>query len=837
MARFLHSVISSRSVVIVGTYLITCLGLSGVSHILHERLKTETGLAQSVVVDIDDVRSTLLERTTSRIDLSFLDRDPELPRRFFEVRWTGVWYVPDDVPVDVYAAADDFVAIRIDDQLVLERSVAAGMHTTSARIAPGAGLHRLTVHYAQRGAAYNLRVQWAPAGGRPRPFNPEHLFPVTPAPEQIARNERLQLFRKLVIAVWAVPPFVYLLWIGLPPLAHFRRHRLSGVAKQVWRWYTSIAGQRWASLTRETRTRQKTWTMLGALVVVLLFGLPLFIGLGSEDLHNDEAIYSYAVDRILETDEWLTPESSPQTAFPGDPRDRPEAFFEKPPLKFWIVALPIKLGLLPHDEFGLRFWDAVFGAIAFIYVFLIGRRLVDPVCGAAAVFLLFVHSPLMFGHGIRSNVMEAALILSYAGGVHHFLAWSESDRPAIRRIHIFSVAGWFTLGFMTKFVAVGFLPMIVGMTALCFKDWRQRLWVDVRSWAGAGGMVVVLIVPWFAYEYATSGPRFWDIMFGAHVYDRMRGTLAPSHVQPWSYYYAGLYGQLTTVGARTWVVVGAALWMLESARNRWKGGVLVLTWYLIPLCIISMSLAKLYHYSLPFLPPIALMGAYPASLLARLARRLYTASTWTEWIAHSSWRRPARYAVSALPVVFLLFAWPVEQYGAMLGAFGNGRRPLSALRTCLVNEFDTLRATSPNVVARVYMHFPAGKGLIHPFYYYYRVFDLWEHLESPSDADLFVRIFVPSHRAVTLIPPDDYLSFLQRIGSPELEAELHAWAIKQGDPALVAGHSNNRLTSTLPAAVQMRGAGLSDALFLLPGPLSRCADVATSEGGVLFRGG
>lgn len=206
-------------------------------------------------------------------------------------------------------------------------------------------------------------------------------------------------------------------------------------------------------------------------------------------------------------------------------------------------------------------------------------------------------------------------------------------------------------------------------------------------------------------------------------------------------------------------------------------------------------------------------------------------------IAHSSWLRPARYAVSALPIVFLLFTWPLEQYGAMLGAFGTGRRPLSALRTCLVNEFDTLRATSPNVVARVYMHFPAGKGLIHPVYYYLRGFDQWEHLNSPSDADLFVRIFVPSHRAVTLIPRDDYLSFLQRIGSPKLEAELHDWAVKQGDPALVAGYSNNRVTSNLPAAVLIREAGLGGVLFLLPGPLSRCADVATSEGGVSFRGG
>jgi len=198
-------------------------------------------------------------------------------------------------------------------------------------------------------------------------------------------------------------------------------------------------------------------------------------------------------------------------------------------------------------------------------------------------------------------------------------------------------------------------------------------------------------------------------------------------------------------------------------------------------------------------------------------------------IAHSSWLRPARYAVSALPIVFLLFTWPVEQYGEILGAFGNGRRPLSALRTCLVNEFDTLRATSPNVVSRVYMHLPAGKGLSHPFYYYLRGFDEWEHLNSPSDADLFVRIFVPSHRAVTLIPRDDYLSFLQRIGSPKLEAELHDWAVKQGDPALVAGYSNNRVTSNLPAVATSEGG----VLFLLPGPLSRCADAEYSA--VLIR--
>ena len=67
---------------------------------------------------------------------------------------------------------------------------------------------------------------------------------------------------------------------------------------------------------------------VGLIAVLCLFCAPLFVGLGDWDLGNDEAIYSYAVDRILETGDWLTPRSIPH--------DGP--FLEKPPLKFWMVA-------------------------------------------------------------------------------------------------------------------------------------------------------------------------------------------------------------------------------------------------------------------------------------------------------------------------------------------------------------------------------------------------------------------------------------------------------------------------------------------------------------------
>ena len=188
-------------------------------------------------------------------------------------------------------------------------------------------------------------------------------------------------------------------------------------------------------------------------ITVAAFGLPLFYGLDHVDLANDEAIYAYAVDGILETGEWMSPKSIPHTTGPGDPREREfgTTFLEKPPLKFWITAAPIWLGILPRDEFGMRFMDALLGVLAFGYVYWIGRRLVDPLCGFASVWLLFVHSPLLFGHGIRSNVMEASVMLAYAGGIAHFLAWRDGDgRQATR--HVYAVAGWiaFAVTFFAK---------------------------------------------------------------------------------------------------------------------------------------------------------------------------------------------------------------------------------------------------------------------------------------------------------------------------------------------------------------------------------------------------
>jgi len=348
---------------------------------------------------------------------------------------------------------------------------------------------------------------------------------------------------------------------------------------------------------------------LWLVVVIVAFCLPLFVGLGKPDLETDEAIYSFAVDRILEVGDWLEPKSSPSET---------DVFLEKPPLKFWLVAAPIKAGVLPHDEFGLRFIDAAFGGAAFAYTFAIGALLAGPVCGAVAVLLLFIHNPLVFAHGLRTNNMEASLILSYAAGVFHFLRWSALEDERRRRRHAMWAGLFFVLGFMTKFVAALFLPLTLGLAAVAFPRVRKRLVEDWRTWLRVGTVVFLLCAPWFIYSQIRFGSQLWETILGEHVLRRMTGYLDPTHVHPWDWYLQQMWQEFVNERMQWLIAAGVLVLFVQTVRRRWFEGAVVLLWAVLPTAIISAGTSKLYHYVYPFLPPVVLAAGYLVALVVML---------------------------------------------------------------------------------------------------------------------------------------------------------------------------------------------------------------------------
>lgn len=363
----------------------------------------------------------------------------------------------------------------------------------------------------------------------------------------------------------------------------------------------------------------RRWPVL----VLILFCLPLFFGLRSADLETDEAIYSYAVDRIVEGGEWLVPVLSP---FDNEP------FLEKPPLKFWIVAPAIKAGLLPDDELGFRFWDAAMGGLAFLYVFAIGALLAGPVCGLVAVFVLFVHWPLLLQHGIRGNNMEAPLLLAYCGGVYHFLRWSAFAPAVLRRDkHAWAAGLYFVLGFMTKFVAVIFLPAFLGLAALLFTPTRQALVRSWRQWLAVAAGVLVLVAPWFVYAQIRFGGHLWRTILGEHVYARFTVGLDRNHLEPWTYYYVNLWNRFGDFHTAWLVAAGFAVLIVQTIRRRSFIGAVIVLWAVLPIALISLGSSKLYHYAYPFLPPLALGGGYLVALVMMLAPvQVRKAAEWIE---------------------------------------------------------------------------------------------------------------------------------------------------------------------------------------------------------------
>jgi hypothetical protein len=335
------------------------------------------------------------------------------------------------------------------------------------------------------------------------------------------------------------------------------------------------------------------------------------VGLDRYDMHNDEAIYSYAVHRLLETGDWLNPR-----AIPSD-----YLFIEKPPLKYWLVAGAMKLGVVPRSDAGMRAWDPVFGTIAFLYVFLLGRRLAGPVCGLVAVFTLFMVKPLVFDHGLRSNNMEAALFLAYAAGIFHLMRWVESPEGTARG-HAWAATAFIVLGFMTKFVAVVFLPAVVVAAALWRPGGPPRLRAIWGEWWRPALTATLVVIPWFIYQMVTLGSAFVNEIFGAQVFKRFTAYLDPTHLQPWHFYFTSAWHELNASHLAWLTAAGGILLVWRAvARGDWNARVFLL-WWSLPVPLISFGSSKIFHYLFPFLPPLALAAGLAASTFLALAQNI-----------------------------------------------------------------------------------------------------------------------------------------------------------------------------------------------------------------------
>jgi 4-amino-4-deoxy-L-arabinose transferase-like glycosyltransferase len=574
-------------------------------------------------------------------------------------------------------------------------------------------------------------------------------------------------------------------------------------------------------------------------VVIAAFCIPLFAGLDRKDLENDEAIYSYAVDSILWRGDWLNPVLSPFDSI---------TFLEKPPLKFWLVAAPIGLGLVPHNELGFRIWDAFFGALAFVYVFAFGCRLVSPICGALAVFTLFVYDPLLFDHGLRGNNMEAPLLLCYCGGVYHYLRWAAADAGRSSRGHAAAVMLFFFLGFMTKFVAALFLPVVLVSATLLDRAARQKVIAEWRLWAALTAVFVAVAAPWFLYQYLRVGNGLFEVMFGEHVMQRFTTSLDPMHVKPRSYYVTTIADWLARSGLSGLAIAGSILLVVRAFVQPRLDAWLVIVWFVVPLVLISGGTSKLHHYAYPFLPPLALAVGFgpawlvsavrpyldaimqsldrhvsgfrlprgflrPVILIVAVAAGVLSVATFVfgqvdvrigglQILRNSHIARPlvvsfvlaafAGRAVTAarllVPAALMMALVPMSEYESSLEEIARNRHVLRDTGACLVRVRAAERAagrSAPGIYA-----VGGERWFLHSYYYYFRHAGGWESAPTGDAATISKGLFVAGEQRPMLLGDDAYR------------------LVKQTWP---------EVGQVVPSLA------LRDVLLLMPGPYAGCA--------------
>ncbi len=203
-----------------------------------------------------------------------------------------------------------------------------------------------------------------------------------------------------------------------------------------------------------------------------------------------------------------------------------EPFCEKPPLTYWLAAVPIRL-------FGTAAWAArlpnlLYAVIATIGVGLLARRSAGPFAGgvaAAAISTFLLSYQAMIWLATDAPLLAAvciALLGAYAG------FYATSCRERLRGYTLMHAA--LAIGFLSKSAAAWMVP---ALTVLTLVVWERR-WRELMRWELYAGLLLqaVMILTWVWFVYTgTDGPAHLKVFFWNNLVGRFARVDAPSELQ------------------------------------------------------------------------------------------------------------------------------------------------------------------------------------------------------------------------------------------------------------------------------------------------------------------
>ena len=296
----------------------------------------------------------------------------------------------------------------------------------------------------------------------------------------------------------------------------------------------------------------------------------------------DEALYAVRAKYIVETGNWLD-----QT--PG----AVEGLYSSvhPPLYIWLTSITVKL--FGQQLIFYRIWSLIFGLLTLLVLFLFFN---DKKKGLIAV-LIAGTSPFYLSYfhlGQLDTIYTFFVIL----GLLYQKRYFETDSFKYQVL----TALVFGLALMSKMLVGLLLPFSIALAyiVIILKD-KTKFYKLFKGFSLILIIGLSIALPWHLYMFKQHGQDFINSMFGYHLMERMR---------------EGIESNTTSLGKLFFVnqlliqfsvpVIFAAVIFIKKLKKLDNTDILLLSFFVVPFLIFSVSATQLRTYTFPMILPLSL---------------------------------------------------------------------------------------------------------------------------------------------------------------------------------------------------------------------------------------
>lgn len=473
------------------------LGASVLWLLLAFTLRTPSGLTRTIYPETGFGGGAAHAGVVPDVDLHFTEQ-PHGSRRFFSVRWAGVWHIERAGAYELFLGADDAAVLRVDGEVVLERGAAMGFPTTSASRELTAGPHRLEIEYEQRAGGMFVNAGWARRGEAEKRFDEALLFPAEATPRQIRTNAIIDGAAYVVAIAWL---------LAIVMMGRFVWLRRSGIS----------LGQRGRWLAPAT-------AVLIVIVAAALRFETICVMYGPFDrpawLFELEAHTRARIAALRPVSFYVGPVGQPYAG--GDPinylryaREMTSFYAAHVREPVFVAATKLWLMLTGDQNVGVSLASAMFSTLAVWAAYLLGSFAYSRWVGLAAALALAIERDAIAwaAEGWRDDAMMFVFVMS----CYAFLRCARKP-TVVNAILAGAMAG---LACLTRITALSFLlPAIVFLAWIGYSDRgvpgvRRDQW---RAAAIATAVMIAIVAPYMINCAMVFGDPFYAINYHTTFY-------------------------------------------------------------------------------------------------------------------------------------------------------------------------------------------------------------------------------------------------------------------------------------------------------------------------------